>query len=61
MQLILQFLFFSSALDEFLDFFQLDSAARFEPAGIMKNKAVSCWVLKLMSDIVFSALKIYIK
>jgi len=61
MQLILQFLFFSSALDKFLDSFQLVSAARFEPAGIMENKAVSCRILKLMFDIVFSALKNYIK
>ena len=58
-QLVLQFLFCSSALDEFLDFFQLVSTACFEPAGIMEDETVSCRILKLVFDIVFSALKNY--
>jgi hypothetical protein len=61
MQLILQLLALSSVFDEVLDPFQLDSTACFEPAGVVKDKAVSCWVLKLVFDIVFSALKIYIE
>jgi hypothetical protein len=60
-QLIFQFLLFSSTLNKFPDFVQLESAAGFKPAGIMEDKAVSGWILKLMFDIVFSALKNYIE
>jgi len=54
MQLILQLL---ALFDKILDPIQLrvDSTARFEPAGVMKDKAVSRWVLKLVFDLVFSA------
>lgn len=57
MQLILQLLALSSDFDEILDLFQLVSTACFEPAGVVKDEAVSCWVLKLVFDLVFSALK----
>jgi hypothetical protein len=61
MQLILQLLALSSVFDEVLDLFQLVGTACFEPAGVVKYKAVSCWVFKLVFDLVFSALKIYIE
>lgn len=60
-QLIFQFLAFSSFFDKVLDLIQLASTARFEPAGVVKDKAVRCWILKLTFDLVFSALKNYIK
>jgi hypothetical protein len=56
MQLILQLLALSSDSDEVLDFFQLVSTARFEPARVVEDKSVSCWILKLVSNIMFSAL-----
>jgi hypothetical protein len=59
MQMILQLLALSPVFDEVLDFCQLVSTTRFEPAGVMKDKAVSCWILKLMLDVVFSALNNY--
>ena len=59
MQMILQLLALSPLFDKFLDFFQLISTTRFEPAGVMKDKAMSRWILKLMFDVVFSALNNY--
>jgi hypothetical protein len=61
MQLILQLLSLRSFVDKILDFLELDSAARFKSTGIMEDKAVGCWVLKLVFDIVFPALKNYIE
>ena len=61
MQLILQLLALSSDFDKVFDFFQLISTACFEPAGIVKDKSMSCWELKLVSNIMFSALENYIE
>ena len=61
MQLILQLLALGSVFDKVLDPIQLVGIARFEPVGLVKDEAVSCWVLKLVFNLVFSALKIYIK
>jgi hypothetical protein len=59
MHFILQLLALSPVFDKVLDLFQLVSTTRFEPAGVMKDKAVSCWILKLMFDAVFSTLNNY--
>jgi hypothetical protein len=59
MQMILQLLALSLVFDKVLDLFQLVSTTRFEPAGVMKDKAMSCWILELMFDVVFSALNNY--
>jgi hypothetical protein len=56
MQMILQLLALSPLFDKVLDLFQLVSTTRFEPAGVMKDKAMRCWILELMFDVVFSAL-----
>jgi hypothetical protein len=56
MQLVFYLVLFSSFFDKVFDFFQLVITARFEPAGVMKDKAVSRWKLELVFDIVFSAL-----
>jgi len=59
--LILQLLGLGSVFDKVLDLIQLDITARFEPAGVMKDEAIGCWVLKLVFNVVFSALKNYIE
>jgi len=51
-------MFLSSSVDKILDFVQFVSTARFEPAGVVEDKAVSCWILKIVFDIVFPALLI---
>jgi len=55
-QTVLQFLSLSSFIDEVLDYFQFVSIARFEPARVVKDKPVSCRILKIIFDVVFSAL-----
>jgi hypothetical protein len=42
MQMILQLFALSPVFDKVLDVFQLASTTRFKPAGVMKDKAVSC-------------------
>jgi hypothetical protein len=57
MQSILQLPALSLGFDKVLDFFQLVSTACFEPTGVVKDKSTSSWVLKLVSDVMFPALK----
>jgi hypothetical protein len=57
-QLIFQLIAVSSFFDKILDFGQFVSTARFEPAGVVEDKAVRCWILKIVFYIVFSALLI---
>jgi len=61
MQLIPQLLALSSPFDKVLDLIQLICAARFEPTGVVKDKAMSCRILKLVFDVVFSTLNDYIE